>query len=228
MTWLVLGSALWLGILTAISPCPLATNIAAISFIGRQSGQRKAVLLSGLCYALGRTLAYVGLASVIMTGLLATSQISQFLQKYMNELLGPVLIVLGMILLGWVGSTASLNLAGQGVQKRAEKGGLFWSMCLGMLFALSFCPVSAGLFFAGLIPLCIQYGSRLTLPILYGAGTALPVLVFAFLLAFAATSVGKAFDKLTAVERWVRILAGGLFVLAGLYYCATHIYGFHF
>jgi cytochrome c-type biogenesis protein len=228
MTWFALGSALWLGILTAISPCPLATNIAAISFIGRQSSHRNAVLLSGLCYTLGRTLAYVLLGSVIMAGLLATSQVSLFLQKYMNEILGPVLILLGMVLLGWIGTGVSLNLAGEGIQKRAEKGGLVWSLLLGMLFALSFCPVSAGLFFAGLIPLAVQQGSRFVLPVLYGAGTALPVLVFAFLLAFTAASVGKAFDKLTAVERWVRRLAGGLFVLAGVYYCMTHIYGIHF
>jgi threonine/homoserine/homoserine lactone efflux protein len=81
------------------------------------------------------------------------------------------------------------------------------------------------LFFAGLIPLCVQHNSRLALPMLYGVGTALPVLVFALLLAFAAASVGKAFNKLTAVERWIRILAGVLFVLAGLYYCLTHVYG---
>jgi cytochrome c-type biogenesis protein len=225
MTWIAIGSALWLGILTAISPCPLATNIAAISFIGRQSSNRKAVLLSGLSYTLGRTLTYVLLGSVIMAGLLATAQVSQFLQKYMNEILGPVLILLGMILLGWIGSALSLNLAGEGIQKRAEKGGLLWSMVLGILFALSFCPVSAGLFFAGLIPLAVQQGSRIVLPMLYGAGTALPVLVFAFLLAFAAASVGKAFNKLTAVERWVRVIAGGLFILAGLYYCLAHVYG---
>ncbi len=225
MTWLSLGSALWLGILTAISPCPLATNIAAISFIGRQGSNRKAVLLSGLCYTLGRTLAYCVLGVVIMAGLLATAQVSQFLQKYMNEMLGPVLILLGMVLLGWIGSGLSLNLAGQGLQKRAERGGLLWSVILGFLFALSFCPVSAGLFFAGLIPVCIQHGSRLTLPVLYGVGTALPVLVFALLLAFAAASVGKAFNRLTAVERWIRTLAGVLFILAGLYYCLTHVYG---
>jgi len=225
MTWFAMGSALWLGILTAISPCPLATNIAAISFIGRQSSHRKAVLLSGLCYTLGRTLTYVLLGSIIMAGLMATAQVSQFLQKYMNEILGPVLILLGMILLGWIGSALSLNLAGEGIQKRAEKGGLLWSILLGVLFALSFCPVSAGLFFAGLIPLAIQQDSRLVLPILYGAGTALPVLIFAFLLAFAAASVGKAFNRLTAVERWVRGIAGGLFILAGLYYCLTHVYG---
>jgi len=225
MTWLALGSALWLGILTAISPCPLATNIAAISFIGRQSSNRKAVLLSGLCYTLGRTLTYVLLGTVIMAGLLATSQVSQFLQRYMNEILGPVLILLGMILLGWIGTALSLNLAGEGIQKRAEKGGLLWSMILGILFALSFCPVSAGLFFAGLIPLAIKQGSRLILPVLYGVGTALPVLVFAFLLAFAAASVGKAFNKLTVVERWVRVVAGALFIVAGIYYSLIHVYG---
>ncbi|MCF7975370.1 MAG: aromatic aminobenezylarsenical efflux permease ArsG family transporter [Phycisphaerae bacterium] len=228
MTWITLGSALWLGILTAISPCPLATNIAAISFIGRQTSQRRAVLLSGLCYTLGRTLTYVLLGAIITTGLLATAQISQFLQKYMNEILGPVLIVLGMILLGWIGSTMSINLAGQGIQKRAEKGGLAWAVILGVLFALSFCPVSAGLFFAGLIPLAAQQESRFILPVLYGTGTALPVLVFAFLLAFAAASVGKAFNKLTVVERWVRLIAGSLFILAGIYYSLVHVYGITF
>lgn len=225
MTWLTLSSALWLGVLTAISPCPLATNIAAISFIGRQGSHRKAVLASGLCYTLGRTSAYWMLGIVIMTGLLATARVSQLLQKYMNEILGPILILLGMVLLGWIGSGLSINLAGQSVQNRAEKGGLLWSVILGFLFALSFCPVSAGLFFAGLIPLCVQHNSRLALPMFYGVGTALPVLVFALLLAFAAASVGKAFNKLTVVERWIRILAGVLFVLAGLYYCLTHVYG---
>jgi cytochrome c-type biogenesis protein len=228
MTWFAIGTALWLGILTAISPCPLATNIAAISFIGRQSSRRKAVLLSGLFYALGRTLAYVVLGACITSGLLATAQLSRFLQKYMNEILGPILILLGMILLGWIGSTMSLNLAGEGIRKRVEKGGLWWSAVLGVLFALSFCPVSAGLFFAGLIPLAAKQESRFLLPILYGTGTALPVLAFAFLLAFAATSVGKAFNKLTAIERWVRLIAGTLFIVTGIYYCLTHIYGITF
>jgi cytochrome c biogenesis protein CcdA len=170
-------------------------------------------------------MAYVGLGIIIMAGLMATVQVSQFLQTYLNEILGPVLIVLGMVLLGWIGLPLSLSLAGEGIQKRAEKGGLLWSMVLGVLFALSFCPVSAGLFFAGLIPLCIQHGSRALLPALYGVGTALPVLVFAFLLAFAANYVGKVFDKLTIVERWLRMGAGVLFVVAGIYYSLIHVYG---
>lgn len=225
MNWIAIGSALWLGILTAISPCPLATNIAAISFIGRQAGNRRGVLLSGLLYALGRTLTYVVLGLVITVGILATAELSRFLQKYMNEILGPVLILLGMVLLGLIGSGLSLNLAGEGVQQRATKGGVWWSALLGMLFALSFCPVSAGLFFAGLIPLSVKESSRLLLPVVYGAGTALPVIGFAFLIAFAAEYVGKAFERLSQVERWVRIVAGVLFILAGIYYSITHVYG---
>ena len=225
MNWIAFGSALWLGILTAISPCPLATNIAAISFIGRQVGNRRGVLLSGLLYALGRTLTYVVLGLVITVGILATGELSRFLQKYMNEILGPVLILLGMVLLGWIGSGLSLTLAGDGVQQRAAKGGIAWSLLLGVLFALSFCPVSAGLFFAGLIPLSVKEGSRLLLPTLYGIGTALPVIVFAFLIAFASEYVGKAFNRLSQIEKWIRVAAGVLFILAGLYYCLTHVYG---
>ena len=225
MTWLAIGSAFWLGLLTAISPCPLATNIAAISFIGRQVGNRRAVLASGLLYTLGRALTYVVLGAVLAGGLLAVSDASQFLQKYMNEILGPVLILLGMVLLGWIGGGLSLNLAGAGVQERAAKGGVLWAGLLGILFALSFCPVSAGLFFAGLIPLAFQQESRLLLPGLYGLGTALPVVFFAFLIVLSTEAVGRAFNRLTQIEKWVRLGAGALFILAGLYYSLTHIYG---
>jgi cytochrome c biogenesis protein CcdA len=225
VTWLAVGSAFWLGLLTAISPCPLATNIAAISFIGRQVGNRRAVLASGLLYTLGRALTYVLLGAVLAGGLLAVSDASQFLQKYMNEMLGPLLILLGMVLLGWIGGGLSLNLAGAGIQARAAKGGVLWAGLLGILFALSFCPVSAGLFFAGLIPLAFQQESRLLLPGLYGLGTALPVVFFAFLIVLSTEAVGRAFYRLTQIEKWVRLGAGALFILAGLYYCLTHIYG---
>ena len=175
------------------------------------------MLLPGLCYALGRTLAYVVLGVVIMTGLLARARVSQCLQRYMNEILGPILILLGLLMLGWIGSTASLTLAGERIQRRVEKSGLIWAVALGAaLFALSFYPMSAGMFFAGVIPLAAKEGSRSAIPTLYGIDTALPVLVFAFLMTFAATSVGKAFNRLTAVERWIRMSAGVLFILAGL------------
>ncbi len=223
--WLSLATALWLGILTSISPCPLASNIAAISFIGRRVGSTRQVLVSGLLYTVGRTIAYVGLATIVLAGLMASGEIARFLQKYLNQLLGPVLILVGMLLLGLFEVTASVTLAGAGVQARASRGGVWWSVALGALFALSFCPVSAGLFFGGLIPLSATSGSRMLLPTLYGAGTALPLIVFAFLMAFASQSVGRAFDRLTQVERWVRTATGIVFVLAGVYYCLTHIFG---
>lgn len=223
--WLALTTAIWLGILTSISPCPLASNIAAISFVGRRVGSTRQVLLAGLLYTIGRTIAYVGLAIVVLAGLMASGDIARFLQRYLNQILGPILVLVGMLLLGLFELTASLTLAGSGVQERALRGGSWWSVVLGVLFALSFCPVSAGLFFGGLIPLSAANSSRFMLPTLYGTGTALPVIVFAFLMAFASQSVGRAFDRLTQVERWVRILTGVLFILAGIYYCLLYIYG---
>jgi cytochrome c biogenesis protein CcdA len=225
MTWFVLGSALWLGILTSISPCPLASNIAAISFIGRKVGSTRQVFLSGLLYTIGRTAAYLALGVVIMAGLMASGEIARFLQRHLNQILGPVLILVGMLLLGLLNVSSSLSFAGQGVQHRASKGGTGWALLLGILFALSFCPVSAGLFFGGLIPLSMANESRFVLASLYGVGTALPVLVFAFLMAFASQHVGKAFNRLTQIERAVRVITGVVFVLAGLYYSLTYVYG---
>ncbi|PKK89532.1 MAG: cytochrome C biogenesis protein [Candidatus Wallbacteria bacterium HGW-Wallbacteria-1] len=228
MTGLILFSAFWLGLLTAISPCPLATNIAAISFIGRNLGSKSSVLISGLLYTLGRTVAYIVLATVIVSGLLGSSALSLFLQKYMNEILGPVLIFLGLILLGWIGSSISLSLGGKKIQEKAASGGMIWAFPIGILFALSFCPVSAGLFFGGLIPLAAQNGSRVVLPLVYGIGTTLPVVLFAFLIAFGSSLVGKVFNRIRQIESWIRTVAGIIFILVGIYYCLVHVYGLSF
>lgn len=233
--WLVLGSAFWFGLLTSISPCPLATNIAAISFIGRSVGNTRKVLLSGLLYALGRTIVYVVLGvlivQVVQTGSVVsgsdevTSGVSRFLQRYMNIVLGPMLILVGMMLLGLLEFGGSLNLGGKKLQDRVSKGGAIWSLPLGILFALSFCPVSASLFFGGLIGLSNQNVPPVLLGSLFGIGTAVPVIGFAFLIAFASQRVGKAFNALTKFERWFRVITGVVFVGAGLYYTLTHIYG---
>jgi cytochrome c biogenesis protein CcdA len=212
-------TAFWLGTLTAISPCPLATNIAAISYIGKYVHSKYKVLVSGISYSLGRTFAYVVLGVLISSGLFASETLARFLQKYMNEVIGPLLIILGMVLLGWLGSTASFNFVGEKIQKKAEKGSLLWDFALGVFFALSFCPASAGLFFVGLIPLALKSGSNVIVPAVYGIGTALPVIFFAFLIAFSAKKVGSAFNNLSHVEKWVQIVAGVLFILAGIYYC---------
>ncbi len=225
MPWFALGSAFWLGILTAISPCPLAANIAAISFVGRQVGNRRRVLGAGLLYTLGRVVAYAGLGALVTGGLLASAEVSRFLQTTLSELLGPVLILVGMALLGILGAAVSVNLAGNSVQQRMARGGVFSALPLGILLALSFCPVSAALFFGALIPLSLTCNSWFLLPVVYGGGTALPVVFFAFLIAFASEYLGRAFDRLGQMEVWVRRAAGVLFILAGVYYCLTAIFG---
>jgi cytochrome c biogenesis protein CcdA len=218
-------SALWLGILTSISPCPLATNIAAVSFIGRRIGRTRVVFLTGLLYTLGRILAYVALGSLLVTSVLSIPQLAYFLQKYMNKILGPILIFVGMILLELI----SINISGPGLsermQKRVEILGIWGAALLGIVFALSFCPTSAALFFGSLIPLAVKYKSGFTLPALYGLGTGLPVLLFAVLIAFGAQSVGKAFNKLTQFECWIRRITGVIFIVIGIYFCLTHIFG---
>jgi cytochrome c-type biogenesis protein len=224
MTWLTIATALWLGILTSISPCPLATNIAAISFIARKVDKIRTVLLSGLLYATGRTAAYLALGVLIMAGLLASGEIALFLQRYLNQALGPALILVGMLLLGLLRWTGSVTLVGDGMQERAAKGGIGWAALLGILFALSFCPVSAGLFFGVLLPLSASHQSIVILPLVYGIGTAAPVIVFAMLIAFASQRLGSAFNRLTQIERWVRLLTGLIFVVAGMYYSLLYVY----
>ena len=218
------GSALWLGILTSISPCPLATNIAAISYIGRKVGNSRHVFLTGLLYTLGRTIAYLVLAFVLVASVLSVPQISLILQKYMHLVLGPILIVVGMFLLGLIELNAGGGGMGLGLQKRVDAMGIWGALLLGVVFALTFCPTSAALFFGSLLPLSLKVNSSVTLPLVYGVGTALPVMVFAILLATSAQSVGRAYNILAKIEWWARMLTGAIFVLVGIYFSLKYVF----
>ena len=230
MTGILLGiaSAFWLGILTSISPCPLATNIAAISFAGRRVGSPAKVFLAGLLYTAGRTLTYLVLGVLLVSSLLSAPHLSHILQKYMNRILGPLLILVGMVLVELI----HVNFAGSGasekMQKRVDAMGMWGALLLGVVFALSFCPVSAALFFGSLLPLALQYKSGVILPAAYGVATGLPVLVFAILIALGAKRVGDAYDKIVPFEKWARLATGSIFILVGVYYCLTHIFGIQF
>lgn len=219
-----MSMALWFGILTSISPCPLATNITAISFIGRKVDQTGYVFSAGLLYMLGRMLTYTVLGAVLVSSTQLIPPVANFLQTYMVYLLGPGLILLGMLLLDVIKLNIGGGLVNERMQTRIERAGICGAGLMGIVFALSFCPISAGLFFGSLFGLSMQHGSILLLPSLYGAGTALPVLAFAFLLAFSANLVGKTFNKLTTFERWARRITGLVAIFAGLYLCLTQIF----
>ncbi|MCX6827619.1 MAG: aromatic aminobenezylarsenical efflux permease ArsG family transporter [candidate division Zixibacteria bacterium] len=218
------GSALWLGILTSISPCPLATNIAAISYIGRQVGSTSRIFLSGLAYTIGRMLVYLVLGIIIMVGLLSVPGLSNFLQRYLNIVLGPLLIIVGVFLLDIIRFAGFGLASGERVQEWAKRGGVLGAGFIGFVFALSLCPVSAALFFGSLIPLAVQHNSKVLLPLLYGIGTGLPVIVFAFLLAFGTQIVGRAFDNLRRIEKWVRYITAVIFIIVGIYYSLIYIF----
>ncbi|MDD5763014.1 MAG: aromatic aminobenezylarsenical efflux permease ArsG family transporter [bacterium] len=217
-------SAFWLGILTAMSPCPLATNIAAVSFIGKQYRRTSVVLLSGLAYVLGRMAAYLGLGAVLIAGILSTPGLSGFLQKSMNKILGPVLILAGMVLLDLLRFPAFGGGIGEKMRGKAGKGGLIGAALLGVLFALSFCPVSAALFFGSLIPLSVARDSPVIYPLLFGFGTGIPVIAFAVMIAFGMRSIEAVFRGVTRVELWVRRIAGAVFIVAGIYFAAVYIF----
>ena len=217
-------SAVWLGILTSISPCPLATNIAAISFIGKRVKNPRHVLLSGLLYTLGRALTYVLLGVLLVTSLLSAPYVSHALQKHMNKALGPVLILVGMFLLDLLKFNFSVHGMSGAMRGRIEKMGLGGSALLGMLFALSFCPVSAALFFGSLVPLALKSRSSIALPSLYGVGTALPVVLFAFVIALGFGTVGRVFDRVTQLELWARRITGAIFIAVGAYLSLKYIF----
>ncbi|NLW33052.1 MAG: sulfite exporter TauE/SafE family protein [Fibrobacter sp.] len=218
-----IGTAIWLGILTSISPCPLATNIAAISYVSRKVEKTRLVLFAGLLYTLGRTLAYLGVALLVSRSLQMIPGVSMFLQKYMNLFIGPLLVVVGILLLGIFNISFGGGMSGN-LQKRVDRMGLWGSGLLGFVFALAFCPVSAGLFFGALIPLAVKGNSAL-MSSLYGIGTALPVIAFALILAFAANFIGTAFKKLTVIEIWVRRITAMIMLLAGIYLILQHNFG---
>lgn len=217
-------SALWFGILTSVSPCPLATNIAAMSFISKHIDSNKKIIIAGVLYTLGRMLAYLLLSLMIVYGVLSIPSLSFFLQENMNRLLGPVLIISGFFILGIVPLSLPGILPHDKLTAIAEKGDLLSAGFLGFIFALSFCPVSAALFFGSLIPITIQYKSTVLLPFLYGIGTGLPVFIIALIICFSAQSIGRVFNTMSVITKWAGKITGGIFIAAGIYYSYTYLF----
>ncbi|MDD5512360.1 MAG: aromatic aminobenezylarsenical efflux permease ArsG family transporter [Candidatus Omnitrophica bacterium] len=217
------GSALWLGILTSISPCPLATNIAAVSFLSKKITHPAMVFISGLAYTLGRMVSYAVLGWIIINSLLGVPQVAQFLQKYMGKALGPLLIITGLFLL----EVITMRLPGVALsQKHHNKlveSGAMGAFALGLIFALALCPVSAALFFGSLIPLALNSKAGTLLPFIYGIGTGLPVLIFAVAIALGVTSLSHWFNRITRFEYYTRKITGVIFILVGLYYSGIYI-----
>lgn len=214
-----IASAGLLGLLTAISPCPLATNIAAISYIGRHAANPRRSLVAGSAYVVGRVLCYTVLAAVLAAGLLAAATASATLSRTIGLLVGPVLVIAGAMLLGLIPAPGFGAGSGRLSEKLARRGDALGAFVLGVVFALSFCPSSAALFFGSLLPLAAKSESTVLVPVTYGFATGVPVLVFAVSIAAGGHGLGRAFDRMKAIERWLRLATGVLLIAIGLYLC---------
>ncbi len=209
-------TAFILGILTALSPCPLAANISAIGFISRDLENKNRVFISGIIYTLGRAISYTAIGVILFLGA-SKFDIVRIFQGWGEKLLGPLLILIGLVMLDFIKiKIPGFNLADK-MENRA-KGGYWSTLLLGIVLALAFCPYSGVLYFGMLIPLSIASPSGLFLPLIYAIATGLPVILFAYLLAYAVGNVGKAYNKLKAFEFWFRRITAILFILVGIYY----------
>lgn len=214
-------TAFLLGLLTAISPCPLATNIAAIGFIGKNIESRKVIFRNGLLYTLGRIVAYTLLGAVLIAVLEEGASlfgIQKFIARYGEMIIGPALLLIGLFLL--FGDRLSLPSFGfKGNGERLVGHGGWGALLLGVLFALAFCPTSGVLYFGMLIPMSATTTAGYLLPVLFAIATALPVLAVAWVLAFSAQRIGEVYGKIQTVQKWLNTVVGILFLVIGVFYC---------
>lgn len=211
-------SALVLGLMTSISPCPLATNITATAFISKNISNKKRVFLSGVVYSLGRAFSYTAIGLILYFGA-SKFHVGRFFQQNGEKFLGPLLIIVGLIMLNVI----KLNFLGKSnftekFTKKLKGKGLLGSFLIGIIFALAFCPYSGALYFGMLIPMTIGSIDGLYLPIVFAFGTGLPVVLFTYLLAFAAGSVGIFYNKIAKIEKIMRLITGAIFIISGIYY----------
>lgn len=215
-------ASFFLGLMTAISPCPLATNIAAIAYISKRINDRRHTLLVGFIYTLGRMFTYIVIASLVVFIGLNIQAISLSLQRYGERIIGPFLIIMGLIML----DIFRINLFSGGGQlnslkERLSEKGILGGFFLGVVFSLSFCPLSAVLFFGMLIPLSLKTGDPIILPSVFAFGTGLPVIIFSFILAYSVSKLANIVNRVQVFESWMRKMVSLVFIIMGIYYSIT-------
>lgn len=214
---LPLLSAFILGLMTAISPCPLATNITAIGYISKDIQSQKRVFYGGLIYTLGRGITYTLIGLAFFFGA-SQFKFSMVFQVWGERILGPLLIIIGLFMLGVI----NLKIPGIGsltekMEKNSKSG--FWGvLLLGIVFALAFCPYSGVLYFGMLIPMTVSSATGLYLPAVFAFATGVPVIIFAWLIAFSVGSIGQMYNKIKSFEKWFRRVIAVLFIGVGIYY----------
>lgn len=214
-------SAFILGLMTAISPCPLAANITAVAYIGKDIEKKNKVFINGLVYTLGRAISYTAIGLIFYFGASQFS-IQSFVQEWGEKLLGPLLIIIGLFMLDLIRfNIPGLGKLTQNAERKSRSG--FWGvLLLGIVFALAFCPYSGVLYFGILIPMTISSSSGLYLPFIFAIGTGLPVIVFAWFIAYTVSSIGGVYNKVKVFEKWFRRVVSVIFIVVGIYFTVIY------
>jgi len=220
---LPVASAFLLGILTSVSPCPLATNITAIAFISRNIENKRKVFYNGLIYMLGGSIAYSALGAILYFG---ANQfvIAGFLQRYGGRVMGPLLIIIGLFMLDFIRIqlpfTSSLT---DKISNKIKNKNYWRALLLGFVFALAFCPYTGVLYFGILIPMTLTNAAGLYLPVVFSIGTGLAVVMIAYFIAYTLSGVGSFYKKMKTFELWFRRIVAAVFIGAGIYYIFLYI-----
>ncbi|MDL2230891.1 aromatic aminobenezylarsenical efflux permease ArsG family transporter [Bacteroidales bacterium OttesenSCG-928-L19] len=216
-------TALILGLMTAFSPCPLATNITATAYLSKDIGDKKRVFLNGIFYTLGRTFSYTALGMIFYFGA-SQFQVARFLQNIGGMWLGIALVIIGILMLDIIKiNIPGLNKLTANVGEKKRKKNYLNAFLLGVLFALAFCPYSGVLYFGVLIPMTIASPSGLILPIIFAIATGLPVIIIAYLLAYSMSNVGKFYNKMSSFQKWFKRIVAAIFIIIGIYYIVISI-----
>ena len=216
-------TAFLLGLMTAISPCPLATNITATAYLSKDIGNKRRMLFNGVFYTLGRMFTYTALGLIFYFGA-SQFQIAKLLQGVGGMWLGIALVVIGVLMLDVIklGGFSTSKLTEKLGRKEGKKTYLD-AFLLGLLFALAFCPYSGVLYFGGLIPMTIASPSGLLLPPVFAIATGLPVIIIAWIVAYSVGNVGKFFNKMNVFQKWFKRIIATVFIVVGVYYIVINI-----
>ncbi len=217
-------SAFILGIMTAISPCPLATNITATVYISKELENRRRVFLNGLVYTAGRAFSYTTLGVILFLGA-SKFHLARFLQSNGEKYIGILMLVIGILMLDIINTGRfSLNSLTNRLTSKLKLTSLWGSFALGCLFALAFCPYSGVLYFGMLIPMTLTSKLGILLPLVFAIATGLPVIIIAYIIAFSLSSIGNFYNRIKIFEKWFRRIVAVLFIFGGLYFIIIYFF----
>ncbi len=215
-------AAFVLGLMTAISPCPLATNITATAYLSKNLGSKHKVLLSGAFYTLGRMFTYTALGLLFYFGA-SQFKVTRLIQGIGGLWLGVALVVAGILMLDVIKFRIPLldKLAPK-VDEEKRRSGYWNAFVMGVAFALAFCPFSGVLYFAVLIPMTLASPAGLLLPPVFSVATGLPVIVISYLLAYSMANIGRFYNSMQSFEKWFKRIVAAVFIVVGVYYIVIY------